>query len=80
MNTLFVSTLNVNTFASRILELIKDKKNLKTVGEQAYKDLYFTWSEIVERLEEIYTEEIEKNQKRLEEKIAKRNAKHKKSI
>ena len=46
----------------------KDKENLKKVGEQAYKDLYITWEEVVEKLSNIYDEEIEKHKIKLEKK------------
>ena len=64
----FLSELDVEKYANRIIEIISDKENLKKVGEQAYKDLYITWEEVVEKLSNIYDEEIEKNKIKLEKK------------
>ena len=64
----FLSELDVEKYANRIIEIISDKENLKKVGEQAYKDLYITWEEVVEKLSNIYDEEIEKHKIKLEKK------------
>jgi len=56
----FLSELDVDIFSNRIMELIKDREALRRVGERAFKDLYVTWEEIVERIEKVYDEQIEK--------------------
>lgn len=56
----FISELDVEIFSDRVLEVIKDRENLRAVGVQACKDLYITWEEIVERIEKVYDSEIEK--------------------
>ena len=54
----YISELDVEIFTNRIIEILKNEELRKQVGENAYKDLYLTWDEIVTKLEEYYTEEI----------------------
>ena len=50
----YVFPLDESEFASGVLSAVKDKRKLKKVGEGAYKNLYKTWDEIVEKVEKIY--------------------------
>ena len=56
----YITEFDLDIFTNRILEIIKDKERMRQVGEQAFKDLYVTWEEIVERIEKVYDEQIEK--------------------
>jgi len=56
----FISELDVEIFANRIIEIEKNRPFLKEVGTNACKDLFITWEKIIENLEIIYNEEIEK--------------------
>ena len=60
----FLTELDENVFADRIIEIISNKEKLKIVGQNAFNDLYITWDEVVQRIFTIYNEEIEKNKLR----------------
>ena len=42
------------SFANRLIEIISDSKNLKTIGEEAKKTLVVTWSETLKDLRANY--------------------------
>ena len=74
----FISQLDTNIFASKILSIIKNRKALKSIGQQAFKDLYYSWEDIVSQLEEFYNEAIELNNIKLMNKAKKIKSKQEK--
>ena len=58
----YLCDLDCDLFASKILEVLKDKKKLKIVGQNAFNDLYLTWDVVVEKLSKLYDQEMEKFQ------------------
>lgn len=47
-------------YANRIIELFKDKQNLKAIGENAHKTIYKTWDQYAEEAIEKYKQYINK--------------------
>lgn len=56
----FLSPLNVEIFADKIVEIFSDKENLKEVSQDASKTLAKSWQSACEKLENLYLEQIEK--------------------
>ncbi len=55
----FIEENNSKLYAKRIEKIFDDEKKLKEVGERAYKDIYITWDEEVERIYKEYLRLIE---------------------
>ena len=51
---------NVEAYANAVHDIINDEAGLKAVGENARRDLYVTWDEVVENTFNAYKEIIEK--------------------
>lgn len=60
----FVAENTVDDFANKVIEAISDKENLKCVTENAKKELYIVWDEVVERAFNRYVYLIEENKKK----------------
>jgi glycosyltransferase involved in cell wall biosynthesis len=56
----FTTKYNVKDYANKIIEVLKDKKLYEEVSNNAYKDLYKNWDNLVKEVYEIYTSLIEK--------------------
>ncbi len=54
----FIVENDVNAYADRIIELFKDEKFLKQIGENAFNDLYRSWDYAVSEVYEKYLEKI----------------------
>ncbi len=61
----FIASAEVEPFANKILEIVKDKNNLKLVGENARKELYVDWQDVVSTAFSRYEYLIDKNNRRL---------------
>ncbi|MGN1379521.1 MAG: glycosyltransferase [Bacilli bacterium] len=59
----FISAPTKEDFSSKIYEVINDKKLYNKVKENAYKDLYKTWDNVIEEVYNSY-KQIIKNQKK----------------
>lgn len=63
----FLSDDNVESFANKICEAVKDREKLKETGKNASNDLYITWKEctdeLLKRLEQIVEEKKNENKK-----------------
>jgi len=57
----FIFENNEEKYAEQVIDLIKNKAKLKEVSEQAYKDLYVTWEDVVRKMYERYLIVIEEN-------------------
>ena len=55
----YIEENNSIKYAKKIEEILSDEKKLKEVSENAYKDLYITWDEEVERIYKEYLRLIE---------------------
>lgn len=49
-------------YAEEIYKIVSDRPSLKEMGENAYRDLYITWDEVVDRSFERYEQLIEENE------------------
>lgn len=55
----FILPNDENKYADGIHEILKDEQMLKTIGENAYNNLYVTWDKVVENTFNAYLEVIE---------------------
>ena len=60
----FMTENDVDAYANKIIEVMEDKKLYKKVSENAYKDLYRTWDDIVNEVFKLYLDLIDKNKKK----------------
>lgn len=56
----FILPNNVEEYAEGVHKIINDEATLKTVGENARRDLYLTWDDVVDNTVNAYKELIEK--------------------
>lgn len=59
----FISAPTKEDFSSKIYEVINDKKLYNKVKENAYKDLYKTWDNVIEEVYNSYKQIIKKQKK-----------------
>ena len=59
----FVFEHDVQKYASGVYEAVKDREYLKTVGENAHRDLYVTWQDIVPKVYDRYLYIIDESNK-----------------
>ena len=50
----YLSDNNEEAYAGRIIEIMNNEKQYKEVCENAYRDIYITWDEIVDQIYKIY--------------------------
>lgn len=54
----FISDYTTNAYSEKIIEIMNDKKLYKKVSANAYKDLYKTWDDMVDKVYSIYLQKI----------------------
>ncbi len=60
----FILPNDVEKYADGVHNIINDDATLKQVGENAYRDLYVTWDDVVEKVYSGYLEVIENNKEK----------------
>ena len=56
----FMSDNSVDDYANKIIEVMEDKELYKNVSENAFKNLYKTWDDVVNDVFKMYLDQIEK--------------------
>lgn len=57
----YLTELEVETFANKIIEIVSDLDKLHTIGQNAYRDLYVHWDDVAIKVSQRYEYLIEKN-------------------
>ena len=59
----YIFPADVQKFADAVFQAVNDKQKLAEIGKNAYRDLYITWDEIVEKVYQRYMQLIEENER-----------------
>jgi len=57
----FTAEPDIKKFASKIIQILDNRSLLKSVGQQANKDLYVNWNTVIKNVEEYYLEIVAKH-------------------
>ena len=71
----FTCENNVDAFANKVMEIYDNPELLQKIGENAFKDLYITWSQVAKRVSERYQYLIAQNKNKQAKLKAIKNAK-----
>lgn len=57
----FLSNYSIKDYGQKIIDIINDKKTLKKISDNAFKDLYVNWDNKVDEVYKLYLKFIKKN-------------------
>jgi glycosyltransferase involved in cell wall biosynthesis len=55
----YISQNSSQKYAEKIVDIFKNENEYKNISRNAYRELYITWEQIVDKLKEIYSNVIE---------------------
>ena len=59
----FVAENSLEGFVDKVYDIVNEEGLIKRIGEQAHRDLYITWDQVIEKAKERYEMLMKKNER-----------------